>query len=75
MTREQYVKTLYNKGYKIINNERVSLGTLIFYIHEGNRKTAIGTQHTFWLILSPESDLNLAPNPWNLNFRRRKYGN
>lgn len=63
-SRNNYIKSLLAKGYKIINDSKVSLGSIVFNINEGDRNTAMGVQHTFWLTLSSESDLNLVPNPW-----------
>lgn len=65
MSRDKYIKSLTNKGYKLINENKVKLGTIVFKINEGDIETAIGKQHTFWLTISEnESDLNLVPAPW-----------
>lgn len=69
MTRSQYIKALQEKGYKLTNENQMSLGTLVFNICEGNEIVANETQHTFCLKLSPVSDLNLIPDPWNSNSR------
>lgn len=63
MTKEQYVNALEKEGYKIVNDNQLSLGTLIFDIN-GDRKMAGGVCHTFWLTLSLQSNINLCPNPW-----------
>lgn len=52
MIKTQYIERLKHKGYKIINEDQVSLGTYIFDIQEGKQKTAMGIQNTFCLVLS-----------------------
>lgn len=65
MSKDKYIKSLVEKGYTLINQNKVKLGTIIFKINEGDIKTAMGKQHTFWLtILEKESDLNLISDPW-----------
>lgn len=65
MSKDKYIKSLVEKGYILINQNKVKLGTIIFKINEGDIKTAMGKQHTFWLtILEKESDLNLISDPW-----------
>lgn len=65
MSKDEYIKSLVDKGYILINQNKVKLGTIIFKINEGDIKTAMGKQHTFWLtILEKESDLNLISDPW-----------
>lgn len=65
MSKDKYIKSLVDKGYILINQNKVKLGTIIFKINEGDIKTAMGKQHTFWLtILEKESDLNLISDPW-----------
>ena len=65
MTKEKYIKSLTDRGYELVGEDRNKLGTITFIINEGDIKTAVGMQHTFWLtILENESDLNLVPNPW-----------
>lgn len=41
MTRKQYVKNLEEKGYKVINENQVSLESLIFNICEGMQNNEI----------------------------------
>lgn len=54
-----------NKGYTLIGRDKVKLGDIVFKINEGDIKTAMGKQHTFWLtILETESNLNLIPDSW-----------
>lgn len=66
MSKKEYVNSLINKGYELINDNKVKLGTLVFKINEGDINTAMGTQHTFWLTISEnESDLNLITDPWH----------
>lgn len=65
ITKEEYIKSLTDKGYELVGEDRIKLGTIIFKINKGDIKTAMGMQHTFWLtILKNESDLNLVPNSW-----------
>lgn len=65
MSKDKYIKSLVEKGYTLINQNKVKLETIIFKINEGDIKTAMGKQHTFWLtILEKESDLNLISDPW-----------
>lgn len=65
MTKEKYIKSLTDRGYELVDEDRIKLGTITFIINEGDIKTDVGMQHTFWLtILENESDLNLVPNPW-----------
>lgn len=64
MTKEQYVNALLEKGYRTVNDNQLSLGTLIFNINEGDKKMAGGICHTFWLTLSPQSNISLCPDPW-----------
>ena len=65
MTKEKYIKSLTDRGYELVDEDRIKLGTITFIINEGDIKTAVGMQRTFWLtILENESDLNLVPNPW-----------
>lgn len=65
MNKAKYIKSLIKKGYKLISDDKVKLGTIVFKINEGDIETAMGKQHTFWLTISEESDLNLIPNPWS----------
>lgn len=65
MSKNKYIKSLVNKGYTLIGRDKVKLGDIVFKINEGDIKTAMGKQHTFWLtILETESNLNLIPDPW-----------
>lgn len=65
MSKNKYIKSLVDKGYTLIGQNKVKLGDIVFKINEGDIKTAMGKQHTFWLIiLEKESDLNLIPDPW-----------
>lgn len=65
MTKKEYVEHLKVKGYEILSDAQVALGSLIFDIRETTNHTAMGDQHAFCLKLSPESDMNLCPSPWN----------
>ena len=65
MSKDKYIKSLVDKGYTLIGRNRIKLGDIFFKINEGEIKTAMGKQHTFWLtILEKESDLNLISDPW-----------
>lgn len=64
MTKKQYVESLKKEGYKVKNDNQLSLGRLIFDINEEDRKMADGIYHTFWLTLSLQSNINLCPDPW-----------
>lgn len=65
MSKDKYIKSLVDKGYTLISQNRIKLGDIVFKINEGEIKTAMGKQHTFWLtILEKESDLNLISDPW-----------
>ena len=64
MSREVYLSHLQQKGYTILNKNRVALGSLLFDVHEKVSHTAMGDQRTFCLKLSPKSDINLCPSPW-----------
>lgn len=65
MTESEYVKHLETKGYKSLGKSRVALGSLIFDVKETINHAATGAQSTFCLKLSPKSDTNLCPSPWN----------
>ena len=63
MDKRDYIDHLKQKGYTVLDENRVSLGTLVFDIQEN--KAAAGTQTSFCLKLSVESDMNLVPSPWS----------
>lgn len=65
MAKKEYIEHLKKKGYKILSEAQVALGSLIFDIRGTTHHTAMGEQHSFCLKLSPESDTNLCPSPWN----------
>lgn len=65
MTKREYIEHLKAKGYEILNDAQVTLGSLIFDIRETINHTGMGEQHAFCLKFSPESDMNLCPSPWN----------
>ena len=64
MTKKEYVELLKRKGYEILGDTQVALGSLIFDICEASDPTANGEQRAFFLKLSPKSDINLCPPPW-----------
>lgn len=65
MTKREYIEHLKAKGYEILSDAQVALGSLIFNVRETINHTATGEQRSFCLKLSPESDMNLCPSPWN----------
>lgn len=65
MSKEQYREYLKRRGYILLNENRVALGSLVFNIVEAVNRTAMGSQEGFCLKLSPESDTNLCPDPWH----------
>lgn len=65
MTKREYIEYLEAKGYKIMCDTQVALGSLIFEICETTSHTAMGDHRAFCLKLSSESDTNLCPSPWN----------
>lgn len=65
MDRTKYLTHLKAKGYTVVNENRVTLGSLVFDVQEHTQNTAMGTQRTFCLKLSPESQTSLCPPAWS----------
>lgn len=52
MSREEYIKFLTVRGYQSVNENQVKFGLVTFDMNEGDKNTAMGIQHSFWLTVS-----------------------
>lgn len=52
MRRGEYIKFLTARGYQPVNENQVKLGMATFDIHEGDKNTAMGIQHSFCLTVA-----------------------
>lgn len=52
MSRREYIKFLTAREYQPVNENQVKLGMATFDIHEGDKNTAMGLQHVFWLTVA-----------------------